>query len=145
MRMVTIGLLLCVLGAVADDDPKKADGDKFKGDWKTLSVKQGGQAAPDELTKMMTFNFDGKKYLQKVGDMTEEGEYTLDATQTPKTIDLDIKTGNDQGKKQLGIYKIEDTKLTLIFAAADSKDRPKSFTPAESDQVFEFVLEKAKP
>ena len=46
MRLVTISLLLCVLGAVADDDPKKADGDKFKGEWKTLSVKQGGQASP---------------------------------------------------------------------------------------------------
>ena len=145
MRLVTISLLLCVLGTVADDDPKKADGDKFKGEWKTLSVKQGGQVAPEEITKTMTFNFDGKKYVQKVGDQTEEGEYTLDATQTPKTIDLDIKTGNDQGKKQLGIYKIEDTKLTLIFAAADSKDRPKSFTPAESEQAFEFVIEKAKP
>jgi hypothetical protein len=47
--------------------------------------------------------------------------------------------------KQLGIYKIEDSKLTLIFAAAGSKDRPKSFTPAESDGLFEFVLEQAKP
>ena len=145
MRLVTISLLLCVLGAVADDDPKKADGDKFKGEWKTLSVKQGGQVAPDEIAKMMKFNFDGKKYLQTLGDQKEEGEYTLDASQTPKTIDLDIKTGNDQGKKQLGIYKIEDSKLTLIFAAAGSKDRPKSFTPAEGDQVFEFVLEQAKP
>ncbi len=114
------------------------------GEWKTLSVKQGGQALPDDITKMMKFNFDGKKYLQTLGDQKEEGEYTLDAAQTPKTIDLDIKTGNDQGKKQLGIYKIEDAKLTLIFAEAGSKERPKSFTPAEGDQVFEFVLEQAK-
>ena len=145
MRLVTISLLLCVLGALADDDPKKVDGDKFKGDWKTLSVKQGGQVAPNEITKMMKFKFDGKKYVQTLGDQKEEGEYTLDPTQTPKTIDLDIKTGNDQGKKQLGIYKIEDTKLTLIFASAGSKDRPKSFTPDQGDQLFEFVLEQAKP
>jgi hypothetical protein len=73
MRLVTISLLLCVLGAVADDDPKKADGDKFKGDWKTLSVKQGGQVAPDEISKMMKFNFDGKKYVQTLGDQRRKG------------------------------------------------------------------------
>ena len=38
-----------------------------------------------------------------------------------------------------------DAKLTLIFADAGSKDRPKSFTPADGDQVLELVLEQAKP
>lgn len=51
----------------------------------------------------------------------------------------------DQGKKQLGIYKIEDGKLTVIVAAAGSKGRPKTFQPAEGDDVLEFVLERAKP
>jgi len=94
---------------------------------------------------VMTFKFDGEKYVQTVGPLSEEGNYTLDPSKTPKTIDLDIKTGMDQGKKQLGIYKIEDGKLTVIVAAAGSKDRPKSFQPAEGDDVLEFVLERAKP
>jgi uncharacterized protein (TIGR03067 family) len=140
MKLGKTAMLLCVLGVVAADDPKKSDGDTFKGEWKTLSVKEHGRPIPEEVVKMMTFKFDGQKYVQTVGDMTEEGNYTLDPSQTPKTIDLDIKTGNDQGKKQLGIYKIEGGKLILIFAMAGSKDRPKTLKPAEGDDVLEFVL-----
>jgi uncharacterized protein (TIGR03067 family) len=138
-------ILLCAFGAIADDDAKKSDADTFKGEWKPLSVKQKGQAAPAEVLTMMTFKFDGEKYVQTVGPVSEEGNYTLDPSKTPKTIDLDIKTGPEQGKKQLGIYKIEDGKLTAIFAATGAKDRPKTFQPAEGDDVLEFVLEHAKP
>jgi uncharacterized protein (TIGR03067 family) len=140
-----VPILLCAFAAIADDDAKKSDGDTFKGDWKALSVKEKGRAAPDEVLKVMTFKFDGVKYVQTVGPITEEGNYTLDPSKTPKTIDLDIKTGMFEGKKQFGIYKIEDGKLTVIFTAPGAKDRPKSFQPAEGDDVLEFVLEHAKP
>jgi uncharacterized protein (TIGR03067 family) len=145
LRNSVVLILLCATSAIAGDDAKKSDADTFKGEWKPASVKQKSQVAPAELLTMMTFKFDGEKYVQTVGALTEEGNYTLDPSKTPKTIDLDIKTGMDQGKKQLGIYKIEDGKLTVIVAASGSKDRPKTFQPAEGDDVIEFVLERAKP
>ena len=138
MMLTTTFLLVCSLAlAAADDPPKKDDADVLKGTWKALSVKQGGQIVPEEFVKSMTFNFDGKKYVQKVQGQSEEGNYSIDASQSPKTIDLDIKTGNDQGKKQIGIYKIEDGKLTFVVAMAGSKDRPKSFKPEEGADVIE--------
>jgi uncharacterized protein (TIGR03067 family) len=138
-------LLVCSLANVAaDDPPKKDDAESLKGTWKALSVKERGQDVPQDFVKAMTFNFDGKKYLQKVEDQSEEGNYSIDASQSPKTIDLDIKTGDDKGKKQLGIYKLEDGKLTFIVAKAGSKDRPKSFKPEDGAEVTEFVLEREK-
>jgi uncharacterized protein (TIGR03067 family) len=143
MALTRTFLLVCSLAAVAADDPKKKDdAESLKGTWKALSVKEGGRNVPEEFLKTMTFNFDGKKYIQKVQDQSEEGNYSIDASQSPKTIDLDIKTGNDQGKKQIGIYKIEDGKLTFIVALAGSKDRPKSFKVQEGADVIEFVLER---
>ena len=145
MRLTITFLLFCSLAtAAADDPPKKDDAESLKGTWKAVSVKQGGQIVPEEFVKSMTFNFDGKKYVQKVQEQSEEGNYSIDASQSPKTIDLDIKTGNDQGKKQIGIYKIEDGKLTFVVAMAGSKDRPKSFKPEEGADVIEFVLEREK-
>ena len=145
MTFTTTFLLVFSLATVAaDDPPKKDDAESLKGTWKALSVKQGGQNVPEEFVKSMTFNFDGKKYIQKVQDLSEEGNYSIDASQSPKTIDLDIKTGNDQGKKQIGIFKIEDGKLTFVVATAGSKDRPKSFKPEEGADVIEFVLEREK-
>ena len=145
MTLTKTFLLVCLLATVAaDDPPKKDDAETLKGTWKALSVKEGGRNAPEEFVKSMTFNFDGKKYTQKVQDQSEEGDYSIDASQSPKTIDLDIKTGNDQGKKQVGIYKFEDGKLTFIVAKAGSKDRPKSFKLEKDADVIEFVLEREK-
>ena len=145
MTLMTTFLLVFSLATVAvDDSPKKDDAESLKGTWKVLSVKQEGQNVPEEFVKSMTFNFDGKKYIQKVQDQSEEGNYSIDPSQSPKTIDLDIKTGNDQGKKQIGIYKIEDGKLTFVVAMAGSKDRPKSFKPEDGADVIEFVLERDK-
>jgi uncharacterized protein (TIGR03067 family) len=145
MTLATTILLVCSLANVAaDDPPKKDDAESLKGTWKAVSVKQGGQSVPDAFVNSMTFKFDGKKYVQKVQDMSEEGDYSIDASQSPKTIDLDIKSGDDKGKKQIGIYKIEDGKLTFIVAMAGSKDRPKSFKPEEGADVIEFVLEREK-
>ena len=143
MALTRTFLLVCSLAAVAADDPKKKDdAESLKGTWKALSVKEGGRNVPEEFLKTMTFNFDGKKYIQKVQDQSEEGNYSIDASQSPKTIDLDIKTGNDKGKKQIGIYKLEDGKLTFIVAQAGSKERPKSFKVEEGADVIEFVLER---
>jgi len=145
MTLTTTFLLVCSLATAAADDPKKKDdAESLKGTWKALSVKEGGRNVPEEFVKSMTFNFDGKKYIQKVQDLSEEGNYSIDASQSPKTIDLDIKTGNDQGKKQLGIYKFEGGKLTVVVAMAGSKDRPKSFKLEEGADVIEFVLEREK-
>jgi uncharacterized protein (TIGR03067 family) len=146
MTLTKTFLLVCLLATVAvDDPPKKDDAESFKGTWKALSVNQGGQNVPEEFVKSMAFKFDGKKYVQKVQDQSdEEGDYSIDASQSPKTIDLDIKTGNDQGKKQVGIYKFEDGKLTFIVAKAGSKDRPKSFKLEKDADVIEFVLEREK-
>ena len=145
MTLTKTFLLVCLLAIVAaDDPPKKDDAESLKGTWKALTASQGGQNLPEEFVKSMTLNFDGKKYTQKAQDQSEEGNYSIDASQNPKTIDLDIKTGNDQGKKQLGIYKLEDGKLTFIVAMAGSKDRPKSFKVEKDADVIEFVLEREK-
>lgn len=145
MRPATGLLFFCVIVAVAADDPKKTDdAETFKGSWKTVSVTERGQAAPAEIADKIKFQFDGKSYVNKLDDMVEEGGYTIDASKTPKTIDLDIKTGDDKGKKQIGIYKFEGTKLTIVVAMAGSKDRPTSFKSEAGSEVIEFVLEREK-
>jgi uncharacterized protein (TIGR03067 family) len=145
MRFKLAAILLCVAGTIAADEPKKIDdGAQLKGEWKVVSLKQGGEAAPAEFVKGIKINFDGKDYVNTAGDMVEEGSYTLDAAQSPKTIDLDIKKGPDAGKKQLGIYKLEEGKFFLTVSKAGSKDRPKSFETKEGDDNVQFVFDREK-
>jgi uncharacterized protein (TIGR03067 family) len=144
MSLANAILVLGSLGILGVDDAKKDDVDAIKGKWVAVSVKFSGSEMPDELVKSFKMDFDGKKYLNSAMGQSEEGGYTIDSSKTPKTIDFDIKSGNDQGKKQLGIYKLDGGKLTIVAATAGSTERPKSFEPEASAQILVLVLEREK-
>ncbi len=144
MSLANATVVLASLAILAADDTKKEDADVIKGKWVAVSIKAGGGDAPEELVKSFKMEFDGKKYVNTGGGQTEEGGYTIDSSKSPKTIEFDIKAGSDAGKKQLGIYKIDDGKLTIAVALAGATERPKSFG-SETDAQVVVVLEREKP
>jgi uncharacterized protein (TIGR03067 family) len=146
MKFANVVLLLAAVGFIAADEPKKDDFEALKGSWTAVSIKQGGQDGPADFVKKLKFTFNGKSYTNLIGDdVVEEGAYTVDASQTPKAIDFDIKKGQDEGKKQLAIFEIEGNKLTIVAAAPGTTDRPKSLKPEASAALIVAVLEKVKP
>jgi uncharacterized protein (TIGR03067 family) len=147
MRVAKTILLLSMAGLIAADEPeKKDDAEAIKGNWSAVSMKVGGQPAPEAFVKSFQCRFDEKTYNNTVDkQVVEEGSYRIEPSKTPKTIEFDIKTGQDQGKKQLGIYKIENEKLTLLLTQAGSTTRPKSFQDEPGEPLIEVVLERVKP
>lgn len=145
MRAVTSLCVLCAIGFLGADEPKK-EPSKFKGKWSVVSISQGGTALPAEALKDFKCTFEDKKYNNVVnGEVAEEGEYTIDDSKSPKTIDFDIKKGQDEGKKQVGIFKIEDDKMTLVLGMPGATERPTSFKVQAGSMVIEAVLERVKP
>ncbi len=145
MRFATAIFVLSTAGFLTADDAKKDDAESFKGKWKAVSISIQGEPAPDEFVNEFKCNFDGKDYTNtSSADMVEEGSYTIDETKSPKTIDFDIKKGQDAGKKQLGLYKLDGDKLTIVVTEAGSKERPKSLKVEKGSGLFEFVLERVK-
>ena len=98
------------------------------------------------LLKEFRCRFDDKTYTNMVAkEAIEEGTYTIDASKTPKTIDFEIKKGRDEGKKQLGIYKIDGEKIAFVLAAPGATTRPKSFMVDPAESLIEVALVRAKP
>jgi uncharacterized protein (TIGR03067 family) len=138
-------LILSAAGLLAADDAKKDDAEALNGKWSVVSWSHGADALPSDLIKDMKISFEDKTYKITGQDpFAEEGEYTIDASKSPKTIDFEIKKGQDAGKHQLGIYKLDGNKLTIIAAGASSKERPTSFKVEAGADVVEVVLEKPK-
>ena len=146
MRFLTTTFVICAIAFVAADEPKKKVATKFKGKWSLVSLSHGGKAAPADVLKDFKCTFEEKRYNNIMnGEVFEEGEYKFDDDKSPKTIDFDIKKGHNEGKKQVGIFKIEDDKMTLVLAEPDATDRPTSFEVKEGSNVIEAVLERVKP
>ncbi len=145
MRVLTAFFVLCSIAFVAADDAKKEEA-KPKGKWSAVSLKHAGKSLPEDLVKNFSCKIEEKSYTNTLnGNVVEEGEYTFDDSKSPKTIDFDIKSGHNEGKKQIGIFKIDGEKMTIVLAEADGKDRPTSFEVEEGNNVIEVVLERVKP
>jgi uncharacterized protein (TIGR03067 family) len=146
MRIVNAFLILTALGFLDADEPKKTPADLLKGKWSAVSLSMNGVKAQEDFLKGYKLNLEETTYTNLMGEeIAEEGEYRIDSAKSPKTIDFDIKKGQDQGKKQLGIYKLEGDKLTIVAAKPGSDERPNSFTVDPTSDILELVLEKAKP
>ncbi len=146
MRIAGFMLIVSAVGLVAADDAKKEDADSVKGKWSVTSLSHSKQSVEADLIKDLKFVFDDKTYsITGVEPFSEEGNYAIDASKAPNTIDFDIKKGRDEGKQQLGIFKVEGNKLTIVASMAGATERPTSFTIEDGSPMLEIVLEKMKP
>ena len=141
---ILIALTSLLLMAAADDDDASKDRASFKGEWGMVAVTADGRSIPKSMLDDTKAVFDGKTYKQITGGtVLEEGEFELDAKADPKTIDLVIKKGADAGKTQLGLYKVDDKRLTLCLGKPGEKDRPKAFESKPDSGATLFVFEQA--
>lgn len=130
--MTVVTVLFLTMNAWADDkdDAVKKEVDKLQGEWKGI-----GQE--------FTLKIKGNDYEFNAGE-TEKGTMTFNPNTKPAQVDVKIKEGNDAGKKQVGIYKLEGDKLTFCFAMAGETERPTKFERSEGDGVLLFRFEKVK-
>jgi uncharacterized protein (TIGR03067 family) len=137
--------VLVAVGFLGADEPKK-EASKIKGKWSVVSLSHGGQALPAEVVKDFKCTFEDKSYNNVInGEVAQEGEYVCDDSKSPKTIDFDIKKGRDEGKKQLGIFKIDDDKMTIVLSETGATERPTSFKIEAGTNLIEAVFERVKP
>jgi uncharacterized protein (TIGR03067 family) len=134
-----------LLAADADEDVRQ-ELKALQGKWKTVAGEAAGMPFPKDGVPDFTIviGADGKCTGQ-----TPQGEMKLTITvnpkKNPKTIDNFHESGEEKGKRQYGIYKLEGDKFTVCVTHAGSTegDRPKDFTTKDTTDVV-FVFERVK-
>ena len=150
--------LICIVVAmaapqlsVADDDDVRKELKALEGTWKAVALEAGGKPLPKASVPEFLFivSADGKA-IGRMGKAEYQAKLSVDPTKTPRTIDNAHETGTQKGKKQFGIYKVENGRWTVCMTApgAAEKDRPRNFDTKNSSSVvfvFERVKEEKKP
>jgi uncharacterized protein (TIGR03067 family) len=137
-------LCLCLVSlAFADkDDPSKADRDAMQGDWACDSLTRDGMAFSDDDAQSLFRTVKDDTYaVSRFRTKAGAGTFTLDASKSPKEIDL----VPDGPKKVVikGIYKLDKDVLTICHAAPGAK-RPTAFTSKEGSGDTLTVWKKEK-
>jgi uncharacterized protein (TIGR03067 family) len=145
---VAVGFVVGAATGVAaprgDEKPAKDDIKKLEGDWKVTTWQQASQELPGEALETVKWSVKGDKYKFEMAGQMEEGTIKVDPAKKPATIDLEITSGNDQGKSQVGIYKIDGQVITFCFARPGVKDRPTEFTSTEDNGHILLSVRRAK-
>ena len=144
MKKSCLATMLILLVAVApsySQAPKVTD--SIEGSWLlTGSTTPAGKKIPSELIEQLmgelSISKDGVYEQRAAGMKVESGKYKVDADKKPAWIDLEPADGPNKGKKQLGILKIEEGKLTVALGKAGSGERPKDFENARKAEVSTY-------
>jgi len=130
--------------AVATAQDAKKEQEKLAGKWTFASREEGGKATPAEQLKTMMLTLDGDKFTAKDGDkVVQAGTYTVDPSQTPKTVNAAVTEGEGKGTTMLGIYELDGDTMKCCFDP-EGKKRPTEFKSAEGSKVILMVHKREK-
>jgi uncharacterized protein (TIGR03067 family) len=138
---------LCIVAIASTgwcaDDKAPAKDNAVNGRWKLVSGENAGEKMSDDVVKSIHLILANGKYLTKVGDQTDEGEYTLDTTKTPHTLTLTGKTGPNKGKTMLAIYEADQKTLKVCYDVS-GKAFPTKFESTPKSTLFLATYERQK-
>lgn len=133
MRICILLLLATIVVGFspAQESAIKNDLEKFQGSWQAFYVidAEGKQVPADEV-KSTRLVVKGNQFTLQTKDSVIKGAFTINPSQTPKTIDV-ILEGAKPDEKLLGIYRIDGDERRSCFVLP-GKERPKEIEPKTS-------------
>jgi uncharacterized protein (TIGR03067 family) len=88
----------------AKDEALNKERQRYAGTWQVEMLEVDGNKAAEEDAKKITVvnEADGKWAIEVEGKVIARGTSEIDPTKKPKTVDLAVTEGQDQGKTILG-------------------------------------------
>jgi uncharacterized protein (TIGR03067 family) len=111
---------------VAAEDESDKDLKKMAGDWVPVLMQLNGKKQPDKVTKAIRLSVSGDKYNTVVGEEKDEGTLKLDATKTPREMDIITSVGENKGKPIPCIYELKGNELKVCYGL-NGTGRPADF------------------
>ncbi len=138
---LAVGIAIALSGAARGDDKNVAK--SLDGTWVPTAAELAGEKIPDELRKSMKLVIDDGKYTLTVSKVPDRGTVKLDASKSPKAIDITGVEGPNKGKTILAIYETTDDTLRICYDLG-GKARPTEFKTAKGTQQFLVTYTRQK-
>ena len=149
MLVSAVVALIAALGlaavALADDAADRKDKEMLQGTWMAVSGEKEGKDDPE--AKEHAIVFEGDKFSIKKGDkVIVQGTFKIDASKSPKTMDLTVTEGPEKTKDKtaLSIYVLDGDELTWCVSEPGSSERPEKLATKEGVKrmLVKFKREK---
>ena len=141
MALLAIGLFVFASQAQADD---KADKEKFQGEWSLVTLEENGesQKITEESDHYIKLKIEGDKFMVGLKNGDHDATFATDSSKKPKTIDVTLKGGDQDGKVMKGFYELQGDTLKICIGSPEAPDRPAEFKSKDAVKVFTFQRAK---
>ena len=142
LRQLLAALSILTLTTLATpDEPKKEK--TMDGSWQLVSGVLGGKDLPEEFTKSAVLVLKEGKYTLKSSFGDDSGTCRVDATKTPKELDVTGVEGPNKGKSYQAIYELDGDTLKVCYDMT-GKARPTEFKSPADTKLFLAVYNRKK-
>ena len=118
---------------------------RLQGVWHIARFDSAGTAIPAAALNAAEIHVTGDRFLSTGMGQDYEGRFVIEATRTPKHIDLTFTSGPQNGTRNLGIYRLDRDRWTLCLSMQGGA-RPRKFAANGDGIVLEvLVRETLKP
>jgi uncharacterized protein (TIGR03067 family) len=142
LAFVSAFLILSVTASLRSGDAKE-DLKGMEGEWTPATGEFGGKPFPDETLKTIKLVLKDDTYTVTVGDKVDRGTVKLDASKTPKTMDITGTEGPNKDKTFSAIYELSGDTLKVCYNLTGT-ERPTEFKTKEGTQQFLVTYQRAK-
>lgn len=115
-----------------------ADSEKLQGVWKIVAAERGGKPLPADVLHDAQIEFAGDSMTTTVKGRANSYKFSLDPSQSPTAIDLDM--GTAVGK---GVYRLDGDCLSIAHGEAGD-GRPAGFVPEPGSRTIVMTLRRAE-
>jgi uncharacterized protein (TIGR03067 family) len=137
VTFLTVGLLLAISQARAED---KGDKEKFQGEWSLVTREENGesQKITEDNEHYAKLKIEGDKLVATFGGEDHNTTFAIDSSKKPKTIDVTLKGGDQDGKVMKGFYELDGDTLKICIGSPEAPDRPAEFKSKDEVKVLTF-------
>jgi len=138
LAILVVGLLFGAAKTKADAD--KTDKDKLQGTWSLMTREENGQSQniTEDDEHYIKMKIDGDKMQVTVGNREHEAILKVDPSKKPKTIDVTLKGGDEEGKEIKGFYELDGDTLKVCIGGLEHPDRPAEFKSKDEVRILTF-------
>jgi uncharacterized protein (TIGR03067 family) len=146
MRAIT-SLLIVSTGLVVGSgfvyqDSAKTEAAELQGTWTIVSVELEGQPLAMDNLNGARLTVQGQRYSFRHEGVKLEFTCSVDASKSPKTIDLEVAEGLDKGNVYRGIYQLDQDRYTICRGYMPDEDRPTAFATGPGSGLMMVVWKR---
>lgn len=117
---------------------------RLSGTWRFLEEEAEGEKIPKDVFEKDTLVLSGQRFVSTVAAKRAQGEFKVDPTVQPKSIDITFTDGPGKGQTHKGIYELKGD-IQRFCIAGPGKARPDAFVSKPGSGRIVQVLERVKP